>query len=185
LLQCPSDWSSDGRFLLFTERHGITRGDIWKLSLGEQRATEPVLRTASAEYRARFSPDGRWIAYESEESGRPEIYLQRFPGPGGRARVSPGGGSSPRWRLDGRELIYESADGEAMAIPVELGEEAEIGAPTPLFALGPVDNDVDERFDASADGQRFLVIALEGDASPAATVVLDWTAQLPRADRPD
>ncbi|HEX9800227.1 MAG TPA: protein kinase [Thermoanaerobaculia bacterium] len=182
-LQCPSDWSTDGRFLLFTERHAITKMDIWMLAFGERRETELVLRTAFPEYQARFSPDGRWIAYVSEESGRPEIYLQRFPGPGRRVRVSTDGGSSPRWRRDGRELFYESSDGDVMAVVVELGEDAEVGTPTPLFALGPVDNDVIERFDVSADGQRFLVIALEGDASPAATVVLDWAAQLQRADR--
>jgi Tol biopolymer transport system component len=182
-MQCATDWSSDGRFLLFTERHPSTGLDVWTLSFGEGRKAEPVLRTTFREYQPRFSPDGRWLAHVSDESGRPEIYLQRFPGPGERVRISPGGGSSPRWSGDGRELFYESPDGGAMAVPVELGEEAEIGTPTRLFDLGRVGADVDERFDVTVDGQRFLVIVPEGDASPRPTVVLNWAAQLPRGKR--
>jgi Tol biopolymer transport system component len=177
-MQCPTDWSPDGRYLLFNERHPNTGWDLWTLALGEEHETEPVLRTPFAEYQPRFSPDGLWIAYVSEESGRPEIYLQRFPGPSERARISRDGGTSPRWRRDGRELYYESSDGKAMAVAVKLGEEVEIGTPTLLFELGPAGPEVIERFDATADGQRFLVILLEDSASPGPTVVLDWIALL-------
>jgi Tol biopolymer transport system component len=169
-LQCPADWSPDGRVLLFMERHASTGLDLWTLDLGS-RAAAPLLRTPSRETQPRFSPDGRWIAYVSDESGRPEVYLQAFPGPGDRLRVSVDGGRLPRWRRDGRELFYKGAGERLMAVPIELGSMS-IGAPVPLFGLGSSD------FDASAGGNRFLVVVPEPGATSGATVVLDWDAEL-------
>ena len=176
-MQCASDWSADGRFLLFVERNPSTGLDVWTLSLGQERAATPVLRTPFVETEPTLSPDGRWLAYVSDESGRQEVYIQPFPGPGERVRVSPGGGASPRWRGDGGELFYESADGHATAVALELGAGVEIGTPVPLFELGPGGYD-SARFDVSADGQRFLVIVPEGGAGSGATVVLDWAARV-------
>ena len=181
-MQCASDWSADGRTLLFTDRHPSTGLDVWALPLGEDGKPSPVLRTPFREHQSRFSPDGRWIAHVSDESGRPEVYLEPFGGAGEKVRVSTDGGTSPHWRRDGRELFYESAAGEVTAVAVDLGESVRVGTPERLFPLEPVGADVVERFDVSADGQRFLVIDPESGRSPGAIVVLDWAAGLPRGD---
>ena len=183
-MQCATDWSADGRFLLFTDRHPSTGADVWLLPLDEDRKAAPLVRTPFREYDPSLSPDGRWLAHVSDESGQPEVYVQPFPGPGERVRVSPAGGTLPRWRRDGRELFYQSADDQLIAVPVEPGGELELGPPSPLFDLGAVGTDVRASFDVAADGQRFLVIAPERGSAPGAIVVLDWTAPLATVDAP-
>ena len=184
-MQCASDWSSDGRHLLFTERHPGTGMDIWLLAADSARPPTPLVRTSFRELSPSFSPDTRWIAYSSDESGRPEIYVQPFPGPGERIRVSVDGGTLPRWRGDGGELYYLDASERLVAVPVGPGSTLQLGAPMPLFRLETGGTPgVAGRYDVSADGRRFLVIAPESDAAPGATVVLDWTAAL-SAGSPD
>jgi Tol biopolymer transport system component len=177
-LQCPGDWSPDGRVLLFVDRHASTRADIWALATAPGAEPSPLVRTPAREYEPAFAPDGRSFAYVSDDSGRAEVYLQSYPDPGERVRVSTQGGGLPRWRRDGGELYYEGADGWLFAVTVGPGSPPELGAPTPLFALAAGAGDVIARYDAAADGQRFLVITPEPGATPGATVVLDWAAEL-------
>src|SRR5262249_24943837 len=105
--QSPNSWSPDGQLLAFREQTPTTNNDIWVLRLSDRKA-EPFLRTPSSEAAARFSPDGRWLAYFSSESGRPEIYVQPYPGPGGKWQISMEGGFEPVWNPSGRELFFRN-----------------------------------------------------------------------------
>jgi eukaryotic-like serine/threonine-protein kinase len=177
-----NDWSPDGRHVLY---NAMSRQsfDLWVLPLFGERRPEPFVRTDFQEAGGRFSPDGRWIAYISNESGRYEVYVQSFPVSGGKWQVSNGGGGSPRWRRDGRELFYLSADGKLlMAVEVDGSSDTfEAGVPKRLFEprVGAISGD--SPYDAAADGRRFLINALVEENVPApVTVVLNWTADLPR-----
>ena len=139
----------------------------------------PFLRTDFGERDAKFSPDGRWIAYESDESGRSEIYVRPFPAPqdgGGKWMASQGGGTSPHWREDGRELFYLAADGSVIAAPVSTtGAAFQPGMPVALFKGPPNPSG----WDISADGKRFLFPVPAGNAAQAPfTVVLNWMSLL-------
>jgi eukaryotic-like serine/threonine-protein kinase len=128
-----------------------------------------VAQTPFSEDRGRFSPDGRWIAYQSNASGQDEIYVQAFPGPGDKSQISAAGGTLPVWRRDGRELFY-LANGRLMAVPVTLsGARIDVGTPLALFAapLGA------SQYDVSADGQRFLFNTTVKEAPPI-TILLNW-----------
>ena len=134
----PSDWSTDGHVLLYVNFVKNVR-DLWALPIESQGVGTPfpVVRTRFSEDQGQFSPDGRWIAYRTNESGQDEIYVQAFPGPGGKARVSTEGGSQPRWRRDGKELFFVAPDNRLMAVPVALpsnGQAPNVGAPVELFA---------------------------------------------------
>ncbi|MCA1660594.1 MAG: hypothetical protein LC642_08695, partial [Verrucomicrobiaceae bacterium] len=117
----PDDWSSDGQFIVYQTINRKTKWDFWVLPMSGDRQPFPFLQTEFNEQAAQFSPDGKWIAYSSDESGAPEVYVQTFPASGGRWRVSTDGGRQPRWRRDGRELFYITADGKLMAVDVKLG----------------------------------------------------------------
>jgi Tol biopolymer transport system component len=172
----PEDWSSDGRFVSFMKMRtqGKIRFELWVLSIAGDRKATPFATEAPNQSASRFSPDGHWIAFESDESGKPEVYVRPFPGPGGKWQVSTAGGGSPSWRRDGKELFYLSADNKIMAVPVRLDPTFQAGSPAVLFSVRPGSN-----YDASGDGQRFLVnneSAEEG--SPPLTLLTDWTALL-------
>jgi Tol biopolymer transport system component len=187
-----TDWSRDGRFLMFTANSAKTNMDLWILPLGSPRGSQPapLLRTESFEGYASFSPDSRWIAYTSSESGRPEVYVRPFKPPGsaasstedqsarGKWQVSRDGAvqQQPRWRSDGKELYYLGRQ-TMMAVDVSTAPIFRAGNPQPLFRLpvGPV-----LRWDATADGKRFLVPLPTDTAldSEPITVVLNWTARL-------
>ena len=113
-----TDWSPDGHVLLYRRLDPKTGTDIWALPLEGDRRAFPVVQTSFEERDAQFSPDGKWIAYQSNESGRFEVYVQPFPGPGGKTQVSTGGGAQPRWQRDGRELFYIALDGQLHAAPM-------------------------------------------------------------------
>ncbi len=177
-LQCPTDWSQDGRFVLYEDRDPTTGFDVWVLPLGGGQQPTPLLHTSNRETDATFSPDGSWVTYVSDESGRSEVYLQPFQRLGEKRRISVSGGSLPRWRADGRELYYLGADNQLMAVPVESGTSVKLGAPETLFTAGTGPS-TEVRYDVSPDGQRFLVkTAIPGTAATP-TVVLNWTAELP------
>jgi serine/threonine protein kinase/Tol biopolymer transport system component len=177
-----TDWSRDGRFVLLQRRDPKTSTDIWALPVGTNREPFPVVRTDFDERFGQFSPDGKWIAYESIESGRWEIYVQPFPGPGARVPISVNGGAQVRWRADGRELFFIALDDRLMAVRIALpsnGGSAEAGAPVPLFATrvgGALQSFSRQQYFVSPDGQRFLMntILQGGPASPI-TVIVNWT----------
>ena len=135
------------------------------------------LQTAFNEVRPAFSPDGRWIAYQSDESGRWEIYIRPFPGPGGKWQVSTNGGSRPRWRGDGKELFYFDFDNFITVAETNLDSSTvEIGVVRPLFSFRPFGGGGTELYDVTADGQRFLVVETTGSAetSSPVTLVVNW-----------
>ncbi len=173
------DWSRDGRFLFYetidwpTFRFGVSVRDLEK---GTDRV---VLSATFNEFGARLSPDGRWLAYQSEESGTSEVFVRSFPEPGVRRLISKAGGTQPRWRTDGRELFYVSNDRKVMSVDVQAGATLETGAPRALFQTRILPAvEARNHYDVSPDGQRFLVNArrLE-DASLPIHVVVGWTPE--------
>jgi serine/threonine protein kinase/Tol biopolymer transport system component len=178
----PDDWSGDGRFLLYANQDPTTKSDLWVLPLTGTRKPAPYLQTPFNERHGRFSPDGRWIAYVSDESGRPEIYIQAFPassGDSGKTSVSRDGGDEPHWRRDGKELFYLSLDGKLMAVDLAVSPVLKVGIPKPLFqapGLSPTTSASSGRgWDVTADGQRFLINTPAATAvSEPVTVVLNW-----------
>ena len=142
-------------------------------------AAFPVVQTNYDEQYASFSPDGKWIAYQSNESGRVEIYLQSFPRPGNKWPVSTGGGTQVRWRADGSEIFYLGLDEQLMAVPVRLTSMMpDIGTPVGLFApqLGNAAQRADYRpqYMVDGNGQRFLVAQVPEATNPPITVILNW-----------
>jgi len=180
------DWSRDGRFILFTGGTPATRSDLWVLPLEGDRKPFPYLHTAASEGSARFSPDGRWVAYNSDESGQFEVYVQGFSGapgdPRGKWQVSNGSGVQPLWRRDGRELFYVRPGGSLMAVDIKAKETFEAGTPHVLFEQrGALQRRPRNAYAVSADGQRFL-IGLPAPASAAAPtqVLVGWPAAVGR-----
>ena len=179
----PSDFSRDGQFLLYSsvDPKTKTRSDIWALPMRGGGKPRPVVQTSASERFAQFSPDGKWIAYQSDESGREEVYLQPFPGPGGRSTMSTDGGVQVRWRPDGKELFYIALDGRLMAVPTQLsadGHTVEAGAPAALFLtrVFPIQGiNIRQQYMPSLDGQRFLVDSVTEEPAPSPiTVILNW-----------
>ncbi|HEY3203267.1 MAG TPA: protein kinase [Thermoanaerobaculia bacterium] len=173
----PEDWSPDGHSLSFSviRARGQRNTQLWILDTAGGRRVFPFATEALTQVNSRFSPDGRWIAYASDESGKFEVYVQAFPGPGGKWRVSTAGGGNPAWRRDGRELFYLSLDNKLMALPVTPGGTFHAGSPVPLFPVHPKDfhNDV------SSDGRRFMVNSLPADqGSPPLELLVHWTSLL-------
>jgi serine/threonine protein kinase/Tol biopolymer transport system component len=181
----PDSWSSDGKYLLY-ERNGGTRTkvDLWILPMTGEAKPFPYLETPFEEAHAQFSPDGRWIAYASNESGRPEVYIQSFPIGGGKWQISTTGGDQPQWRADGKELFYIAPDRGLMAVGIAEGTTMEVGRPAGLFqTVMPVSGITDDRnnYVPSKDGQRFLVntLADTGNLQPL-IMVLNWAGELKR-----
>lgn len=175
----PIDWSSDGKFILFEEIGQKTKWDLWILSVSEHKAT-PYAQREFNERGGRFSPDGRWVAYSSDESGQREVYVQPFPGPGETVQISTGGGTQPRWRRDGKELFYLDSDYRMVAVSVKTdGSKLAAGNPEILFESRTRGLSWRNDYTVTGDGQRFLVISpLESALSSPITVVLNWTAEL-------
>ena len=177
----PTDWSADGRFIVFTVSLPGTRWDIWLLPLFGSRTPVPYLQTEFDEIQGRLSPNGRWMAYTSNTSGTLEVYVQPTSPSGGKWLISTAGGFDPRWRRDGRELFYIAANQMLMAVPVKTEGAFEAGIPKPLFQtrVSPGVVPYPPTYDVTAEGQRFLLNTLIEDA-PASpiTVVLNGTAGL-------
>ncbi len=177
----PTSWSSDSRFILYDTVGDRTGFEIWVLPLSGDRKPFPFLQTQFNEAPGQFSPDGRWVAYASDESGKTEVYVAPFPGPGGKWQISIGGGDWPRWRPDGAEIFYVDPDNEVMAAPVNgKGTSVEVGVVKTLFQVGAgATIGLRYRYGVSADGQRFLINRAPAQAASAPiTVVLNWTAGL-------
>jgi eukaryotic-like serine/threonine-protein kinase len=177
--KAPVDWSPDGRFLLYRSPGKSTGFDLWALPMEGDRKPFPVVQTTFEERDGQFSPDGKWIAYQSNESGRVEIYVQQFP-TGRQERISNGGGAQVRWRPDGKELFYIALDGRLMAVPIRLNAAAgaiDAGVPVPLFATrvgGAIQAANMQQYAVSPDGQRFLMSTITDTSTPAITVILNW-----------
>jgi serine/threonine protein kinase len=175
-----TDWSSDGRYILFHSYGGSGTGsDVWVAPLYGDRKPFPVLQSRFNETQAHFSPDGRWLAYVSNETGRPEVYVQNFPSTGGKWQVSNGGAAQPHWRGDGKELFYITAEKTLMAVEVKTATTFEMGAPVALFQTRVSNYSLPNRYAVSRDGKRFLVNSAVEDTNPTPiTVILNWTATL-------
>lgn len=174
-VQQPEDVSRDGRFLLYCNNTQTTAPEIWTLPLVGDPKPMPWLQTRFAERSPRFSPDGRWIAYESDESGDPEVYVARTEGGGDKRRLSRAGGRLPRWRRDGKEMYYVTPDGFLMAVPIAPGARLEAGTPVQLFHVEAVI----ESYDVTPDGSRFLVsMPSEKFRESPIHVIVNWPATL-------
>jgi eukaryotic-like serine/threonine-protein kinase len=173
-----SDWSKDGRFVLYAAQTTKTGFNIWALPFEGDKTPFALVATKFDELSATFSPDGKYVAYMSNESGRPEVYVQEFPEARNKWQVSTDGGSQPFWRADGKELYYRSR-GRVMAVPVLQGATFSVGTPQELFKATFANVTVRAHYRPTADGQRFLVLApLAGEAIKPASVVLNWPSAL-------
>jgi serine/threonine protein kinase len=176
-----TDWSLDGRFLVFHSPGPKTGWDVWVVPMTGDRKAMTFAQTEFSEVQGQLSPDVRWMAYASDESGRMEVYVQPFPASGGKWQVSTGGGSQPRWRRDGKELFYISADKRLMAVEVKTDATFEAGVAKALFGtrflLAAAPHLIS--YAVAGDGQRFLVTRLvEEEPAIPITVVLNWTSGL-------
>jgi serine/threonine protein kinase/Tol biopolymer transport system component len=171
----PTDWSRDGH-IIFSAPAPASGNDLWLLPLGEEGKTAKFIATPAEKLHGNFSPDGRLVAYTSNESGKFEVYVETFPRSDRKWPVSTSGGYEPRWRADGREIYYLSEDRKLMAVSVGAGRS--FGIPKPLFQTSVPAGVTANRmhYVPGRDGQRFLVnVALDREASPI-TVVVNWTA---------
>jgi eukaryotic-like serine/threonine-protein kinase len=171
----PTDWSHDGKYVLYE------RGtDLWFLTL-PSLSSSLFLKALSPPRAGRFSPDGKWVAYASNESGKWEVYVTSFPEAHGKWQVSNAGGEQPRWRSDGRELYYLASDGKIMAAPVTTGANFDAGTPVALFQANPrelVATSEQFSYDVSKDGQKFLINTQLKTAMTPMSVVMNWGAKL-------
>jgi eukaryotic-like serine/threonine-protein kinase len=185
-LELPLGWSPDGKYFVYEDAAPDTDYDLWVLpQTGEDRKPRPYIVGPGIQQFGGVSPDGRWFAYESDETGRHEIYVQSFPSAGGKWQITSEGGFQPQWRRDGRELFYLAPNRTIMSVATELSPSFHAGAPQPLFEAPINMNGVEDssaRFTFSPDGQRVLVIAEVGEkaVSSGIRVVANWPAALPK-----
>ncbi len=186
--QLANDWSRDGRWLLFYEVAPETQRDLWVLPVTPEGKPTPgtapraYLQTPSNEYWGRFSPEAspRWVAYQSDDTGRYEVYIQAFPEPLGKFQISTGGGQYPQWGAGGREIFYVSLDYKLMVVSLKMeADSVEPSAPRELFPL-PASDIGWSPYEATPDGQRFLVRATLGQTGQPLTVIVNWPALLKR-----
>jgi len=191
--QAPSDWSHDGRFIAYTNTGFPTNielnGDVWLIDMARNRRVVHLIDTPFHEANPAFSPDGRWLAFTSNESGRTEVYVQAFEAgesprlAGERHLISRSGAIALRWRRDGKELFYLAWDGRLYAVPVTLSPKLKIGEPAPLFTISTearaaIHSNVG--FDVSADGQRLLVPIVTSPERSEIVVIQNWEAAAQR-----
>jgi serine/threonine-protein kinase len=185
--QSPVAFSPDGKFLAFDQKSPDTGDDTWVLPLDGSDGVRPISQSKFGEGSAKFSPDGRWVAYSSDESGRPEIYVQAFPGPGLKLQVSNDGGTDPVWRRSGGELFYRNGN-QMMVVAVSTSPQFKAGAPRMLWEADyshgtgsscGMPGVASSNYDVSADGERFLMVREEPTPpSSRIVVVLNWTEEL-------
>jgi Tol biopolymer transport system component len=172
-----SDISPDGHYALLMKMDPVTGTDMWLLPLTGERTPKPYLPSKNNEWGARFSPDGRWLAYLFDETGRSEVYVKSFPEPRGKVIISSGGGHHPEWRKDGKELYYVTPDGKLMAAAVNgTNSVFQFSPPQPILSSVRIQGDLGHTlYKASADGTRFMVSAAVENPNPRVlTVVLNW-----------
>ena len=181
--QYPSSWSPDGQFLAFHQQPSMASPevDMWILPLEGERMPQPILQTQFNEEAPTFSPDGHWLAYASDESGRYEVYVRPYPKvEDGKWQISTEGGVEARWAPNGRELFYRNRD-QMMVVDITTEPTFRPGAPRQLFEQVFNVTNVGPNYDVSPDGQRFLMVqAVEEGAPTQIKVVLNWTEELKR-----
>jgi serine/threonine protein kinase len=180
-IKFPMDWSTDGRFLLYDSLDPKRGFDIWALPLEGDREPFEIVHTDFNDRLGQFSPDGRWIAYQSDRTGRSEIYVRPFPGPGGDSPVSINGGAQVRWNPNGKELFYIGPDDRLMAVPIRISSNDKVvepGTPFGLFATSVGSTAISpfrQQYMVSPDGQSFVMNSILGEASTSPiTVILNW-----------
>jgi Tol biopolymer transport system component len=176
----PLSWSSDG-YVAYEESDPKTKSDLWVLSMKDKQPI-PFLNTPFNETQAQFSPDGRWIAYVSDQTGRQEVYVRSFPRSRSEWPVSTSQGFQPRWRPDGRGLFFISSEGTEDFMAVDIDAKASdgslrIGAPRKIFQFGVISQNQRNSYDVFT-GQRFVLNVLPRPNRPVITVILNWTAGL-------
>ncbi|MCG6920394.1 MAG: protein kinase [Acidobacteria bacterium] len=178
----PEMWSRDGRTLLFIRQapEDYTQQSIWTLSIEEGSEPEPLENSGFTVDEPQVSPDGRWLAYNSRESGRSEVYVEPYHRDGERVRVSIDGGGQPKWRGDGKEMFFTSLDGHLMSVAFrDRNDRAEVDLPTELFEIGGIEGPDYDDYAPSADGQRFLVkVAVDQGQRTRMHVVTNWPSLL-------
>ena len=185
----PSDWSHDGRFIAYTNTGFATNielnGDVWLIDMARNRKVVHLISTPFHEANPAFSPDGRWLAFMSNESGRGELYVQAFEAgesprlAGDRHLVSRQGAICLRWARDGKELFYLAWDGRLYAVPVRLSPKLKVSEPAPLFTISTEARAAmhsNVGFDVSADGQRLLVPVVTSPEKSEIVVIQNWEA---------
>ena len=180
-VKVPTGFSPDGKLLAYAELGQDTNFDIWILPLTGDRKPYAFLKTTFSEGGAVFSPDGKWIAYHSNESGKTEVYVSPFPGPGRKWQVSVQGGGYPAWRQGGREIVYqEMQSNKVFSVPVAFrGDTPDFGRAAELFVAPPPLAGIAARFDSAADAKRFMVVRQgKQREAQALTLVVNWTAEL-------
>jgi len=178
----PMSWTADGASLLCGTLAAGSQWDIVRMAVDGKGEVDPVLSTRFSEYQARLSPDGKWLAYRSSESGRQEIYIRAFPGPGSRWQVSTAGGTDPRWRSDGRELFYRAPDNRIMSVDLRVAPEFDVGVPRALFSAPSQPGGFYlSSYTVARGGQRFLFCTPATQSTvPPTTVVMNWTSAVGR-----
>ena len=176
--------SSDGRFLVYSDANRESNQDLWLLPLGGNQEPRKYLTTLAWEMAARFSPDSRWLAFVSNETGAAEVYVAPVDDAGARYRVSPAGGIAPRWGRDGKELIYVTPEHNLVSVPLMLGRQVQRGAPTMMFRQASIYEGFlrgNVAYELTPDGQRLLVNRVLRDPAVAPlTLLSNWTSLLPR-----
>jgi len=173
-----TDWSRDGRYIIETAPSPKTGTDIWLQPLFGERKLIPYVHTEANERLGKVSPNGKWLAYMSDETKRNEVYVQTFPNPGGKWQVSVNGGGKPVWSRDGKELFFISSDQKMMAVEVKDSGKFEAGTPRALFNTSLSFTSTSGFFDVSKDGRFLMPIAMEQSANAPMTVVINWQAGL-------
>jgi Tol biopolymer transport system component len=182
----PSQWSRDGRFVVYSERDPKTQWDVWVLPMQGDQKPVPFLRSEFNESCGQLSPDSHWMAYVSDESGRPEVYVRPFPAGEGQVKIPIAGGEQPHWREDGKELFFVGGDGKMTAVAVKAvagtKRSFEVGSLQLLFEAHLIEspNSLNLQYDVTADGKRFLLDTTAGGSTsaPTLTAVVNWDAGL-------
>jgi hypothetical protein len=175
-----SDWSLDGKLIVYTKTSSTAGFDIWVWPTDGRAKPKLAVHTALNAMHGRLSPNGRWLAYASDESGELQVYVQPFPATGEKRQISPDGGSEPRWRRDGNELFYLASTNKLMSVPMPGGRAFDFGAPKALFDthVPLTGNPYRSNYAVTADGQRFLINTRIEDAPSPINIILNWTALL-------
>lgn len=173
-----TDWSGDGKFIMYTDADPTTNLNLWVLPLEGDRKPLVYFETPNEDGNGRFSPNGQFVAYRSRESGVNEVYVQTFPASGGKWAVSTNGGTNPVWSPDGKELFFIAPDGKLMSVEIGSGSSFEPGKAKVVFDIAAARTNQVNDYDVSADGQRFLFISRMAEATSSLSLVINWTGGL-------